>query len=119
LGGADGCEVAVTLIRDDQAAGIGALQRRGHGGSAAVRGLHVADIEIIVSEHGAADGTDKDRAILQAHVRDGFGDEFVHNAVAAVRPRFSSLPSRTRIPAIFAKARDLGDSALRTRSSGL
>jgi hypothetical protein len=84
FGGADGSEVAVALIGDDDFVGAGSLDCGGRGG-AAVRHLDVANVEVIIGEHGAADGTDEDGAVLQAQVGDGFGNQLVRNAVTAAR----------------------------------
>ena len=81
--GADGGEIAITLIADDHALRIGALDGCGNSRSAAMSGLHVAEIKIVVSEDGTADGTDENGAVLTAEIGDGFGDELVNDAVAA------------------------------------
>ena len=83
FGGADGGEVAVALIGDDDVVGTGALDAGGAGGSAAVGDLNVAGVEIVVGENGAADGADEDGLILQAEFFDSLGDELVGDAVAA------------------------------------
>ena len=62
-----------------------ALDPGGDGGGASVRGLHVADVEVVVGKHGAADGADKDGIVLQPEVFDGFGDQLVDDAVPAAR----------------------------------
>ena len=56
-----------------------------HAGRAPVRGLHVADVEVVVGKHRAADRADEDGAILQAQFFDRFGDQLVRDAVAAAR----------------------------------
>ncbi len=63
---ADGGEVAVALVTDDHGFGVGALESRCYGGSASVGGLHVTGIEVVVGKYRAADGTDKNGAILYA-----------------------------------------------------
>ena len=59
LRGADGRQIAVALVADDDALGPAALDGSGYRGSAAVRGLHIADVEVIVGKDRAADGTDE------------------------------------------------------------
>ena len=80
-----GREVAVALIGEDDVVGIGELDaRRDRGSSAVGRLLHVA-VEVLVSEHGAADGRDADHSALEAEFVDGFGDQSVRYAVSAPR----------------------------------
>src|SRR5204863_6123804 len=76
-------QVAVTLIADDDAVRPAALESRSHGGRAAVRRLNIADVEIVVGKHRAADRTDENRAILQAELVDGARNQFVRYPVAA------------------------------------
>ena len=83
LSGSNGREIAVALVGNHHALRVGALERRCHRRSPPVRCLHVAHIKVIVGKHRAAHRTHKDRAVLHAHVRDGFCDELVHHAVAA------------------------------------
>ena len=83
FGGADGGEIAVSLIGDDDAVGTGALDAGGRGGGAAVRDLHIAHVKIVIGENGAADGTDEDSSILQAEFLQCLGNQLVGDAVAA------------------------------------
>ena len=62
---------------------MAALCRRGNRGRAAVRCLDIADVEVVVGEDGAADGTDEDRLVLYAELVDGRRQHLVHDAVAA------------------------------------
>ena len=48
-----------------------------------MRHLHVADIEVVVSEDRAAHRADQDGAVLYAEFVDGARDQLVHHAVAA------------------------------------
>src|SRR5208283_3158772 len=64
FGGADGGEVAVALIGNDDAVGTGALDAGGTGGCAAVRELDVAHVDIVIGEDGTADGADEDGPVL-------------------------------------------------------
>ena len=80
---ADGGEVAVALVDEHRPVGQAALDARRHGGRAAVRRfLHIA-VEIIVSEHRAADGSDADAFFLQAQLLDALRHQPVHDAVRA------------------------------------
>ena len=83
FGGADGGEVSVSLVSDDDLAGAGALQSGRGCGSAAVCDLHVPDVKVVISEDRAADGTHENRLVLEFEIFDGFGDQFVSHAVAA------------------------------------
>ena len=47
--------------------------------------LHIADVEVVIREHRAANGADEDGAILQAHLFQGFRNQLVSHAVAAAR----------------------------------
>ena len=83
LGGADGGEVTIALVRDDDLVGAGALDGGRAGGCAAVGELHVAHVEIVVSENRAADRAHENRLVLQTEFLEGFGNQLVGNAVAA------------------------------------
>src|SRR5690348_4925006 len=48
LRGTDGGEVAVALVADDDAVGPAAFHASGHGGRASMRGLDVADVEVVI-----------------------------------------------------------------------
>ena len=76
-------QVAVALVGDHQAVGMGALGAGGHGGSAAVRRLDVAHVEVVIGEHRAADRADEDDAVLHPQVLDGFCDQLVGYAMPA------------------------------------
>ena len=54
-----------------------ALQRRRSRRRAAVRNLHVADIEVVVGEDRAAHRTHQDGAVLQAELGQRFSNELV------------------------------------------
>src|SRR5579884_3886457 len=83
FGGADGGEIAVTLVRNDDGVGVGAFEGGCGRGSASVGHLDVADIEIIVGEHGAADWADENGAVLDPEILEGFRDELVCDTVSA------------------------------------
>ncbi len=53
----------------------------------------VAHVEVVVQEHGAADRRDGDRAVLDAQLLDGLGEELVGEAVAAARAVVGGGPS--------------------------
>ena len=83
--GADGSEVAVTLVGNDNLVRTGALDARGAGWGASVRNLHVADVEIVVGEDGAANRADENGLVLEAKILERFGDQLVGDAVSAAR----------------------------------
>ena len=85
LGEADRGEVAVALVADDDRVGVGHLVADRHRRRAAVRGLGVADVEVVVEEDAAADRRDRDRAVLDAELVDRLGQVLVDEAVAAAR----------------------------------
>jgi hypothetical protein len=47
--------------------------------------LHIAYIEIVISEDGATHRVYQDCAVLDAKIDDSFGNELVENAVPATR----------------------------------
>ena len=85
FGSADGGEVTVALVGDDDLVGTGALDPGCAGGGAAMGELHIANIEIVVGEDGAADRADEDGFVLQAEVGEGFRDQLVDDAVSTAR----------------------------------
>ena len=48
-----------------------------------MRGLHVADVEVVVREDRAAHRTDQNGLVLNAKLVDGAGEHLVDDAVAA------------------------------------
>ena len=48
-----------------------------------MRCLHVADIEVVIGKHRAADGAHQDCAVLQAELGQRLGNQLVHDAVSA------------------------------------
>ena len=82
---ADGREVAIALVRHDNGLGMRALERSRRRGSASVRHLHIAHVEVVVGEDRAAHGTHQDGAVLQAKFSERFGDQLVRDAVSAAR----------------------------------
>ena len=83
LRGSDGRQVAIPLVADDNAVRAAALDGGAHGGCAAVRRLHVAHVEVVVSEHRTADRADQNGAVLDAKLVDGARHHLVDDAVAA------------------------------------
>ena len=83
LGGADGRQVAVSLIGNDDLVRAGSFDSRGRSGRAAVRGLHIAYVKIVVGKHRTAHRTHEDRLVLQPEFLQGFGNQLVHDAVSA------------------------------------
>jgi hypothetical protein len=83
FGAADGGQVAIALIAQNNALGTAALHCRGYGRGAPVGYLDVAHVEIVVSEYRAAYRADEDGAILYAQFVDGARDQLVHHAVPA------------------------------------
>ena len=92
LGEADGREIAVTLIRDDDGLRVGQLVAERDSGRTAMGGLGVADIEIIKGEHRAAHRAHKDGPLLQAELLDDLGDVAVDDAVAAAGAVMRAVP---------------------------
>src|SRR3974390_33273 len=80
---ADGREVSVTLVGHHDAVRVRALQCRSYCGGAAVCGLNVADIKVVVGEHRANDGAYEYSAVLQAQFGQRLGDELVRYTVSA------------------------------------
>ena len=85
LGGADSGEIAIALIRNHDFVGTCTLDCGGGRGSASVGHLDVADIEVVVSKHRAADGAHEDCVVFQAEFVDGFRDKLVSDPMAAAR----------------------------------
>ena len=83
LGGADGGEVAVALVGEDDVLGPQAAGGGGDGGSAAVGGLNPVDVDVVVCKDGASYGSHADGAVFETQLGYHFGDELVHHAVAA------------------------------------
>ena len=82
---ADRRQVAVALVADDDAAGQRALDAGGHRRGASMRDLHVADIEVVVRKHRAADRAHQDGPVLDAQFVDRPRDQLVRDAVPAAR----------------------------------
>src|SRR5215470_12200042 len=83
LGCSDGGQIAVSLVGDDNLVGASALQACGSSRRASVRNLHVAHIEIVISEDGAAYGTHQNRLILKLEIFQCLGDQLMSYAVPA------------------------------------
>ncbi len=81
--GANGREIAVSLIGNDDFVGMGSLDSGGRSGRAAVRGLDIAYVEIIVGKYRATHWTHEDRLVLQTEFLQGFGNQLVGDAVSA------------------------------------
>ena len=82
---ADGGQVAVALVGEDDLVRLSAFQPRRHGGRASVRGLHRVDLEIMIHQHRAADRRDQDRPFADAQLVNRFSDQPVDQAVGAAR----------------------------------
>ena len=83
LSGADGGEVAVALVREDDLVRVAAAHAGGNGWSAPVRRLAAIEVPVEVRVHGAADRRDGEDAVADAELVDDFADEAVRDAVAA------------------------------------
>ncbi len=83
LGGADGRQIAIALVRHDDGFGMRALERGGRRRGPSVGYLHVAHVEVVVGEYRAANRTHQDCAVLQAEVGERFGDQLVDDSVSA------------------------------------
>src|SRR6516225_9487777 len=85
LRGSDSRQIAIALMDDDDALRERTLQAGGDRRRASVRGLNVANIEIVIGEDRTADRAHQHRAVLNLKLVDGFGNQFMRNAVAASR----------------------------------
>jgi hypothetical protein len=85
LAAADGGEVAVALVGEDDGVRQHALDAGGDAGRAPVRRLHHVAQEVVVGEHGATDGRDSDGALDDAQLVNRFRDQAVDDAVHAAR----------------------------------
>jgi len=83
FGGADGCEIAVSLIGDDDSSGTGAFDGGCRGRGATVSDLDVTHVKVVIRKDRAADGTDEDRFVLHPQFLERFGNQLVGDAVAA------------------------------------
>ena len=83
LGGADGGQVAVALIGEDDLVRMHALGAGGHRRGAAMGGLvHIA-VEVVIGKHGAADRGDANDVLLLELLREHLGHQTVDDAVGA------------------------------------
>ena len=84
LSGADGREVAVALVGEDEGVlADDALGAGGDCGCTAVSGfVHIA-VEVIIRKDGAADRRDADDLAVQVHLVDDLGHQAVNDAVVA------------------------------------
>jgi hypothetical protein len=80
---ADRRQVAIALIADHDALRTAALHGRGHRRGAPVRHLHVAHVEIVVTEDRATHRTDEHRALRHAQFVDGLRQQLGNDAVPA------------------------------------
>src|SRR5208337_1781084 len=83
LGGADGCQIAVSLIGNDDLIRARSLYCRGRSWCTAVRNLHIAYVKIVVGKHRAAYRTHEDGLVLQPQVLQRFGNQLVDHSVSA------------------------------------
>ena len=80
---ANGSQIAVSLIGDDNGVVLSPGYACSNSRSAAMSGLYVTAVQIVVGENGAAHRTDHDAPILDAQVRHGLAYELMQNAVSA------------------------------------
>ena len=81
FGHADGSQVAVTLVGEDDVVRVAALDAGGGSRGAAVSRLdHVAG-EVIISHNGAANGSNTDGLALDAQLIDGLSNQAMDNTV--------------------------------------
>src|SRR6185369_1120096 len=78
-------QVTVALITDHDRFRVRRFVTDGDRRSAAVRGLRVADVEVVIEKDAATDRRDGDRAVLDAELVDRFSQELVGEAVSAAR----------------------------------
>ena len=76
-------EIAVALVAYDNAVRQHALYAGGHGRGAAVSGLNISHLEIIIGENAAPDGTDQNRVVTHAKIIERLGNNFVQGAMPA------------------------------------
>ena len=80
---ANGRQIAIALIANHDAFRPAAFHRRGHCRGAAVRGLNIADIEVVITEDRATNRADENGAILNPKPIDGARQHLADRAVAA------------------------------------
>ena len=80
---ADGGQVAVSLIGEDNIVRIHALAAGGHCRRPAVSGLHHVRVEVVVGKHGASDRRDADGLSLDAQLVNGFRHEAMNDPMGA------------------------------------
>jgi hypothetical protein len=78
-------QVAVALVREDDAVRQDALNPSGHGRGAAVRRFHKITVKIAIGKNGAANRRNSDRFLAQIHLVQNFGNQAVCHAVCAAR----------------------------------
>ena len=83
LGHADGGQVAVALVGEDNLIGLDALDAGGHGRGAAMRRLDEIDLKVVVGKHRAAHRRDADGVLADAQLVDHLGDQAMRHAVRA------------------------------------
>ena len=81
--GADGGQVAVALVGEDDVVRIDPLAAGGDGGRAAVGRFHHIAVEVVIGKDSAADRRDADGFFLHAELVNRFGYETMDDAVGA------------------------------------
>ena len=83
LVGADGGQVSVALIGEDDLVGLDALEPGRHGRRVAVRRLAGVGVEVVVSEDGASHRRNADGALADAQLVDHLAHKTVDQAMGA------------------------------------
>jgi hypothetical protein len=81
FGKADGSEVAVALVSEDDRVRANTLKARGYGGSASVSGLNRIAIEIFIRIHRASNAGDGHGALANFQLIQDLSDKAVSGAV--------------------------------------
>ena len=95
LGGADGGQVAVALVGEDDVVRQRALDAGRDSRRAAVGGLDHVAVELIIRQNGAADRRDADGVAQHAQFLQALGHQAVDNAVGASRAVMGLLVGQT------------------------
>ena len=85
LGRADGREVAIALVREDEGVGPDPAHAGRDRGRPAVGRFDEVDREVVVGEHAAADRRDADRPWGEVQLVEQLGHQSVDDPVAAAR----------------------------------
>ena len=80
---ADGRQIPIALVADDDALRTAPLHAGGHGRRTPMRGRDIAHVEVVVGEDAAAHRANQDGFVLNLQIVDGPRQHLMHLAVAA------------------------------------